>query len=448
MPQLLAIGDVHLGTRPSSIPEEAAEWGVDPLRLTPAAALESVVDLAIAESVAAVIFAGDVVESTNARYEAIRSLESAVRKLVDAGIEVLAVVGNHDVEALPRIARLIDGFKILGEGGQWEAHVVKTGGQAVCEVIGWSFPQCRVTSSPVAELLRSPLPPASPVIPRLGLVHCDLDAASGPYAPVARGELQQAGLDAWLLGHIHKPSLGESSQVSRSIRAGYLGSLVGLNPKETGDHGPWMIRIEAGKMSIEHLPLAPLRWERADLRVGLDDEPDDLGDRLLEALEQRTRKILSRGITPDVIGFRLRLTGESRKYDEVRSWVDKQQWGEMVRTVDGSIAFVEQVVNSIGLAVDLEEIAKGDDPPGLLARKLVTLDRESDERADLLEEARAKLREVAGESHYSPLSDERDADDLLSDDAIIEQLEHAGISALNALLAQRHAARPGEAGRP
>ena len=69
---LLAIGDVHLGTRPGSLPEDLGEWGVDPRELTPEAALEAAVDRAIELSVDAVLFAGDVVESTNARFEAIR----------------------------------------------------------------------------------------------------------------------------------------------------------------------------------------------------------------------------------------------------------------------------------------------------------------------------------------------------------------------------------------
>jgi DNA repair exonuclease SbcCD nuclease subunit len=393
-----------------------------------------------------VIFAGDVVESTNARYEAIRPLESAVRKLVDAGIEVVAVVGNHDVDALPRLAELIDGVKILGAGGRWETHVVRSAGQPICELVGWSFPQQKVTSSPVAELLQHPLPPQSGVR-RFGLLHCDLDAAAGPYAPVARRELEQTGLDAWFLGHIHKPSPSEAFQAGGSLRGGYLGSLVGLNPKETGDHGPWLVRIEGGKTSIEHVPLAPLRWERADLYLRPEDEPDDLGDRLLELLEQRTREILARDITPpELIGFRFRLLGETRKYDEFCRWVEKQEWSEMVRTVASTIAFVEKVENRIELAVDLEEIAKGDDPPGLLARKLLTLAREGAARVALIEEARVALREVVDDSHYSPLRDERDAEDPLSDAAISEQLKHAGIAALNALLAQRDVASPAEAG--
>ena len=37
---ILAIGDVHLGTRCSGLPDDILSWGIDPEDLTPAAALE------------------------------------------------------------------------------------------------------------------------------------------------------------------------------------------------------------------------------------------------------------------------------------------------------------------------------------------------------------------------------------------------------------------------
>jgi len=260
----MAIGDVHLGMRPGSLPEELDREGVDPRDLTPEAALLAAVESAIEFGVDAVLFAGDVVESTNARYEALRPLEFAVKRLLDAKIRVLAVVGNHDVEALPRLARMIEGFELLGEGGRWQARVIektgnKTGNNArnnarnnagnnarnnakndahnkshdkygedpsrqdgaraagqvsgvAVELLGWSFPERQVRSSPVDRLLRNPIAPARPGIVRIGLLHADLDTLSGHYAPITSRELGEVGLDAWLLGHIHKPSLPESSR--------------------------------------------------------------------------------------------------------------------------------------------------------------------------------------------------------------------------------------------
>ena len=101
---ILAIGDVHLGTTCSGIPDGISSSGIDPEDLTPASALGLSVDFAIEHHLDAVLFAGDVVESTNARFEAMLPLEENVRRLLEKGIEVIAVAGNHDVEALPRLA--------------------------------------------------------------------------------------------------------------------------------------------------------------------------------------------------------------------------------------------------------------------------------------------------------------------------------------------------------
>ena len=86
---LLAIGDVHLGIRPSSLPENFDNFGVERRAITPECALESAVDHAIRARVDAVLFAGDVVEGKNALFEAFRPLELAVRQLIEAKMSAL-----------------------------------------------------------------------------------------------------------------------------------------------------------------------------------------------------------------------------------------------------------------------------------------------------------------------------------------------------------------------
>ena len=441
--QLLAIGDVHLGTRSSRLADTLSEAGIDPARLSPEAGLTAAVDLAIARKVDAVLFAGDVVESTNARFEALRPLESAVRRLADAGIPVLGVVGNHDVEALPRLARMIDGFELLGEGGQWSARTVAKAGGATVEIVGWSFPERQVRTSPVAELVRNPLPPAAPGVVRIGLMHGDLNASSGTYAPFTASEAQQAGFDAWLLGHIHKPSLREGTVAAGSAPCGYLGSVVGLDPGEPGPHGPWLVRISgAGTIGLEQLVVAPLRWETVDAGVDEDASVQDAGDRLFEVMEREARRIGEAGFAPEVLGLRVRLVGVSRDQASLRSWIDEGAWSGFTRRVGGAgetFVFIDRVYDGLEPAVDLAVLARGSDPLALLARKLVVLEQPSDARQQLLGVARERLRPVAQDSNWGPVQDIRDASDPLSDDALVAMLLQSGRTALNELLAQKGA---------
>ena len=89
--KLLALGDIHLGRRPSRLPEELAGRAAD---FCPAKALQLTVDAAIENGVDAVLFAGDVVESEDDYFEALRELQTNIDRLTRAGIQVIAVGGQ------------------------------------------------------------------------------------------------------------------------------------------------------------------------------------------------------------------------------------------------------------------------------------------------------------------------------------------------------------------
>ena len=434
--RILAIGDVHLGTACSGVPDDVWALGIEPEEISPAAALESAVTYAIEQEVVAVLFAGDVVESTNARYEAMVPLEKGVRRLEDAGIQILAVAGNHDVEALPRLASLIDGFTLLGEGGTWESRTLARDGTPLAEVIGWSFGERQVRLSPVAQLLREPLERASTAIPRIGLLHADLDASGGSYAPVRQSELDDAGCDAWFLGHIHKPSIEGLSGAERPP-SGYLGSLVGLDPSESGPHGPWLVRLQdGGRPGVEQVPLAPLRWEHVDVPIESLEHAEDVPELLLGETERKVREIAEAGPAPRALGLRVRLTGASSRYEEIRQRISSGDWLDLRRVVDGTVVFVNRITDGMSVRLDLAEIARGEDPAALLARRLLSLRHCDAQSEDLLEEARAALQDVACNNQWRPVQDHRNATDPLEKDALRELLLQSGMAALGTMLSQ------------
>ena len=268
--KILAVGDMHLGRTPSRLPPQlhAPELG-------PAEAWRRTVAAALDHGVKAVLLAGDVVDRDDDFFEAYRALESGVKTLADAGIAVVGVAGNHDVKVLPRLVRHIPKFRLLGEGGRWESCRIDDGRDAVT-LWGWSFPQARVLESPLEGSRPDPVPGIN-----LGLLHCDRDAGpDSPYAPVTRQELERAGLDGWLLGHIHRPDA-----LTAASPSGYLGSLTGLDRGESGPRGPWMMTVADGRIAeVEHLPLAPLRWEALEVDLEGIGEPFQARERLLAAV--------------------------------------------------------------------------------------------------------------------------------------------------------------------
>ena len=436
--KILAIGDVHLGTRCSGVPDSISELGVDANDLTPAAALRLATEFAIEQQVDAVLFAGDVVENTNARFEALPHLEACVKSLLAESIEVIAVAGNHDVEALPRLANLMDSFTLLGAGGKWGSKLIIKNDITVTQIIGWSFKEQIVRRSPVAQLLSEPIEGLSTSIPRIGLLHADLGASGSKYAPVSRSELENTNYDAWLLGHIHKPSLENTTAADTSPPIGYLGSLVGLDRSETGPHGPWMITIESGDgLELQQVPLAPIRWEKIQVSVDGIEFLEDLEDRLFadateiaERLEQHDNSLLAVGLVVELIGA-------SSCHEEINKWISDAEWKGVGRHVSGIALFFSKIIANMHPKLDLAEISKGDDPAALLAQRLIILENNSDESVDLLERARSSLKEIAEDDRYSVVNDHRNAEDPLSDSVVRDFLIRSGMAALSAMITQR-----------
>ncbi len=248
----LTAGDIHLGRRPARVPvdQDASEFA-------PRRVWRALVQTAIAQQVDAIALTGDVVDQDNRFYEAFSDLQDGVQQLVNEGIRVLAVAGNHDFDVLPRLARQIDGFDLLGEGGTWETISLSSRDGTSVRFVGWSFPRRHVTENPLASYRTT-----TDNMPTIGLLHCDCQTQASSYGPVPLADLKGRDLDVWALGHIHSGGpLGDGSPV-----VFYTGSPQGLDPSEVGPHGAWLVTLEPGQQpKLEQEPLAALQWERVDI---------------------------------------------------------------------------------------------------------------------------------------------------------------------------------------
>ncbi len=432
--RILAVGDIHLGRRPGSVPADVAEaaGGLD--AIGPREAWARTVEAAIEHRVQAVLLLGDVVDDEERYLEAWSALETGLRRLLDADIEVFAVAGNHDVRVLPRLARTLDGLRLLGEGGRWESAVL-AGGSA--RLVGWSYPTAHARTDPthdpaLLELCATPF-----AGPTLGLLHGDLDAGRSEYANFSSRRLRELGADAWLLGHVHAPSFARADE--GGVALGYLGSLTGLDPNETGVHGPWLIALE-GRRIVEarQLPLAPLRWERIVLPVDAWSSAEELEPGMTAALlefEQRERARLS---AARACGVRIELAGRSPFHRALRARCDALDLSALRPAPAGRLFFVDAIRDRARPALDLGRLARSADPSGLLARRLLALDAPAGdaaaqaERARLTQVARAAWSTAARRSEFSALGRAEP-----SDEEIAEELRAAGLVALEELVASR-----------
>ena len=163
---------------------------------------------------------------------------------------------------------------------------------------------------------------------------------------------------------------------------------------------------------------------------------EDVPDRLLGEAERFFRELGEAGTALRALGLRVRLTGTSTRYEEIRQRVATGEWNTLGRVVDGTAVFFNKIIDSMGLELDLAEIATGDDPAALMAQRLLILQHDDRGSRTLLEQARSELSDVAGGDRWTPVDDHRNAMDPLSDDALRDLLFRSGKAALNAMLSQ------------
>jgi len=411
---LLAIGDMHLGRPPAALPADLRSRQAE---LGPEVAWSRAVDSAIEHHVDAVLLAGDLVDRERDFFHAYGELKNGIRRLAEAGIPVLAVAGNHDTEILPRLAEEIDGLELLGVDGQWQRHAL-----AELTVLGWSFPRPQVRISPLDSL---PQIADDEVV--IGLLHCDVDQSESPYAPVSKQALDKASVNAWLLGHIHRPDDLDSNRPS-----GYLGSVTALRASETGPRGPWLIQVQGRDFAADHLPLAPLRFEVLELDCSELDDPGGLAQAIIAAAREPISKLGQSKTAPRAVGLRVKLTGRTRAaaaLADAAAELDAETpcWDEV-----GIRCFIHRIELAVMPDIDLRRLARQSDPCGLLAQRLLALDRpDSEEYHRLVRLGREAMLPLLNAPEFRELDGQPD------DQTVADWIKQAGRLTLIRLVGQR-----------
>ena len=418
--KLLAVGDLHLGRSPTRTPQDS---GVELCKLNSGAAWKRVIDEAIRQRVDLVLLAGDVVESENDYFEAHRYLSEGVQKLKESGIQIVGVTGNHDFSVLPKIAKRIDHLKLLGSNGDWERMEV----DGIITLHGLSFVDRHVKKKPLEGIHFKRGPGVN-----IGLLHCDRDQTGSVYAPVSSRELSHSQIDHWLLGHIHKPD-------PLSIKkGGYLGCVTSMDVDETGDLGPWVYVIERDQIiSVTQSVLAPFRIEN----IGLDLSPlldlEEIREGLFDKVSSLMQELQHKTAAPEVVGLVLNLVGSTDLGTKAQKMFQKDQ-GKVFETKYGVEYFIVDCVDNTQPEISLELLSQRDDPPGLLARRLLSLGLSNgrEETDFFLAKAREQLDKVIEKERWNDVSWEQELfeEKELSREKMVKLFEQAGLMLLKKML--------------
>ena len=256
--------DLHLDSPLTSLALRNAELG-DLVRGATRKALERIVDLAMAESVDAVIIAGDLYDGAQTSMATALFLMGQMRRLEAAGIRVFLIRGNHDAQSqitreltFPPNVHVFD-----GRGKPVRAGALENGREI--HVHGVSFAQPHAPAS-LLPTFRAPVPDAV----NIGLLHTSLAGASrhDPYAPVAVADLSAHGFDYWALGHIHQRRVHlEKPWIVMP------GNPQGRDINEAGPKGVTLATVaEDGTIACEEHHVAVAFFERLSVDLSAIDE--------------------------------------------------------------------------------------------------------------------------------------------------------------------------------
>ena len=260
-------------------------------------ALARIVDLCLAESVDALLIAGDLYDGSQTSMNTALYLSSELRRLEAAGISVFLIRGNHDSQSamtreltFPANVHVFAGrakpvfAKSLGDGRGVHIH-------------GISFANPHAPDS----LVPSFQPPVADAV-NIGMLHTSLAGTPGhdPYAPTSVAELARHGFDYWALGHVHMRQV--HSEAPLIVMPGMP---QGRDINEAGPKTVTLVTVgDDGALAYREHPIGQAVFERVAIDLSGAQEWRQMLERVGETLAS-----LRNQVDADHLILRIALTG-------------------------------------------------------------------------------------------------------------------------------------------
>jgi DNA repair protein SbcD/Mre11 len=375
--KFLHAADIHLDSPLRGL-EQYDGAPVEQIRGATRRALANLVELAIAERVAFVLFAGDLYDGDWKDYNTGLFFAMQMTKLREAGIQAFIIAGNHDAASqVTRYLRLPENVTMFS------VQQPETVRLAACDVAihGQGFGKRAVTDD-----LSAAYPDPDPRLFNIGLLHTSVDGREGhePYAPCSLGGLLSKGYHYWALGHVHTREI-----LYREPWVVFPGNIQGRHVREVGPKGCTLVTVRHDQVvSADHRDLDVLRW----LICNVDVSGARTGDDVVEHVRQALVRELADG-SDRPLATRIRLMGACQAHGEFSANLDR--WTNEIRTVATDVSngtlWIEQVKLQTRTQADLDQMLARDDALGDLLRAL--LEWETDE--PFLAEAAGEFQQLS-----------------------------------------------------
>ncbi len=379
------------------------------LRTATRAALERLIDKALAEKVDFLLLAGDIYDRDWQDFHTGLFFREQMVRLDRADIRVFIVQGNHDAQGV--ITRQLILPPNVTVFSSRTAQTFRIDELSVA-IHGRSFPDRAVDEDLVPSY---PAPVAD--FFNIGMLHTSLNGRAGhdTYAPTDLATLTAKGYDYWALGHVHAREV-----VSEAPRVVFPGNLQGRNANETGPKGCELVTVEAGRIEAEFIALDVVRWNQVVVRLDGLDRLEALGDAFREALEP-----VLVGAADKLHAVRVTLTGSTALHR-----VEANQPGTLAAAVQAAAqdvsdaeVWIEQVRLELTTPMDRAQAVQRQDAVGELIRLVDAIvsddaalaSRASAELGDLLNALPAEVTIGGATSDVLQLDNFADLRALLTD---------------------------------
>jgi hypothetical protein len=181
-----------------------------------------------------------------------------------------------------------------------------------------------------------------------------------------------------------------------------------MDPGETGPHGPWLIELREGRLArCEQTPLSAVRYDQLTISLDGVDDRDALHERVTRAVRRHLDEAAQACEPLGVLSFRLRLTGRSRIHRRVGEHLRELCDALELEDPTGRVAAcIDKLEIDTRPELDIDALARGGDPPGLVARTILALSRThlDAEHAQLVQAARTKLEDIQRHKAFAGLA--------------------------------------------
>ena len=358
-------------------------------------ALERIVALCIAEKVDFLVIAGDVHNSRDRSTASQFRFQAAALRLDAAGIPVYIARGNHDPADGWSAGLTLPGNVHYFGTARVEALPVDRDGERLCTLYGRSYERAAEKRDFASGYRRADGDGIA-----VAVLHTNVGSRPDfeDYAPASLETLRSARMDYWALGHIHKPEV-----LCASPAIVYAGSPQGLNPKEDGPHGCYLVEAGSAGAKVEFRPMSSVAWARAGVDVASCTTIEQVRDALRTACERVRADAEGR---PAIA--RIEMSGRSEAHEAlVRGTAMADLLADLREEQLSGYpwVWVDRVTDHTGASLDVDRLRVAEDFTGDLVRLVDELLADPSAIAAALAEIRGPVESTVGVTE-SDLTDE------------------------------------------